>query len=329
MRDIVRGEDAQIAAVVAVIAEVAPDILVLQRFDYDHDLAALSALADRLRGAGIDYPHRFALPPNSGIATGLDLDDNGRLGEARDAQGYGEFAGQGGMALLSRYPVDVAGVRDFTAFLWKDFPGAILPVKDGDPFPSAKAQEVQRLSSVGHWDVPIALPGGQRLNLLTWHGTTPVFDGEEDRNGRRNHDETAFWAAYLDGRLAATAPDAPLVVIGDANLDPMDGDGRRAAIRALLGHPRLQDPQPRSQGGVLAAAQGGINARHGGDPALDTADWPDDGGKPGNMRVDYALPSRDIEVTGSGVFWPADGPMAEVAAIASRHRMVWIDLRLP
>ena len=324
-----RGEDAQIAAVVAVIAKVAPDILLLQRFEYDHDLIALSAFADTLREAGIDYPYTFALPPNSGVATGLDMDGNGRLGEARDAQGYGDFAGQGGMALLSRYPIDDAGVRDFTTLLWRDFPGALLPTKDGAPFPSPEAQEVQRLSSVGHWDVPVVLPGGTRLRLLSWHGTTPVFDGEEDCNGRRNHDETAFWGAYIDGTLAEPAPDASFIVLGDANLDPADGDGRGEAIRALLAHPLLHDPEPQSEGGVLAANQGGINARQRGDPAFDTADWPDTGGKPGNMRVDYVLPSRDLEVVASGVFWPASGPMAEVVATASRHRMVWVDIQLP
>ena len=37
------------------------------------------------------------------------------------------------------------------------------------------------------------------LHLLAHHPTPPVFDGPEDRNGRRNHDEAALWTAWLDG----------------------------------------------------------------------------------------------------------------------------------
>ena len=74
----------------------------------------------------------------------------------------------------------------------------------------------------------------------------------------------------------------------------------------------------------------GVNGGHDGDPALDTADWRDDGQGPGNLRVDYVLPSADLEVTAAGVFWPAAGePLADAAATASAHRLVWVDLVLP
>ena len=52
LRDILRGEDPQIDAVAQVIARTAPDILVLQKLDYDHDLHALRALRDRLAEDG-------------------------------------------------------------------------------------------------------------------------------------------------------------------------------------------------------------------------------------------------------------------------------------
>ena len=75
-----------------------------------------------------------------------------------------------------------------------------------------------------------------------------------------------------------------------------------------------------------AAAQDGANAGQRGDPALDTADWPEADG-PGNLRVDLVLPSRDLTVRASGVLWPAPGqPLAETAATASPHRLVWVDL---
>ena len=309
LRDMRSGKDAQVAAVVAIIAEARPDVLLLTGIDWDYDNLALNALADLLDEAGSPFPHRFAGQPNSGLASGLDLDGDGRTGTGDDAQGFGYFLGQGGMAVLSRLPL--GEVRDLSATLWRELPGNLMP----DTAPEAAA--VQRLSSTAHWDVPVKA-GATTLHLLAYSATPPVFDGPEDRNGRRNHDEMAFWATY--------DPGGPFVILGDTNLDPVDGEGRREAWAAIA--PRVQDTQPRSAGGA-AAAQTGANARHKGDPAQDTADWPDADG-PGNMRVDVVLPQRGLTVTASGVLWPAPGaPLAETVATASRHRLVWVDLDLP
>ncbi len=59
-----------------------------------------------------------------------------------------------------------------------------------------------RLSSKSHWDVPIEI-GKKTVHFLVSHPTPPVFDGPEDRNGTRNHDEIRFWADYV-GPGAAT-----------------------------------------------------------------------------------------------------------------------------
>jgi hypothetical protein len=312
LRDILKGEDPAIAAAIAVIETAAPDILVLTAIDFDHDGHALTALADALAAAGIDLPHRFARLPNTGLPTGRDLDGDGRLGRPRDAQGYGEFAGQAGMAILSRLPVDTGAVRDFSAHLWADLPGSLI---GDDP-----AADIQRLSTTAHWEVPVVLPDGTRLRVLTWYATPPVFDGPEDRNGRRNHDETAVWSALVDGRLDLPSPAKPFVLAGGANLDPADGDGRGAAMRALLSHPRVTDPRPESaEGAARAAADGGVNLAQGGDPALDTADWPDTSGEPGNLRVDYVLPSSDLRILGAGVLWPPRDS-------GLRHGLVWVDV---
>ena len=311
--------DAQVEAVVEVIAFAAPDVLVLNGIDWDMGGHALAALADRLHEAGVDYPHRFAALPNAGLESGLDLDGNGRLGEARDAQGYGAFTGAGGMAVLSRLPL--GEVRDFSAFLWADLPGAIPPEIDGAPFPSAEAAAARRLSSVAHWDVPV-MTGGGPVHLLAFSATTPVFDGPEDLNGRRNHDEIAFWQRLLDGDLPFDPPEGHVVIVGNANLDPVDGEGRKEAIRALIDDPRFTDPRPASPGGAAAATPG-----QGGDPALDSADWDDP--VPGNLRVDYVLPEASLPVTDAGVVWPApEDEFAETVATASRHRLVWVDLAL-
>jgi len=330
----------QVSAVVAVIQAVRPDVLLLARFDHDLRARALDALRARLRAGpdGIDYGHAFHAPVNAGEPSGLDLDGDGLLMGPDDAHGWGRFPGHGGMALLSRYPIDTDAARTFRTLRWQALPGARLPQgTDGAPWPDAARSAALRLSSRAHWQVPVALPGGGRLHVLAAGPTPPLFDGPEGRNRLRNHDEVAFWVAYLDGAempddrgRTAGPPDAAVIVLGDLNIDPGDGAGDPAALRRLLAHPRLQDPEPRSGGGAQAARnQGGVNGTHAGDPGLDTADWRDESG-PGNLRVDYVLPDARLRVAGAGVFWPEPGaPLAAEAAAASAHRLVWVDVDLP
>lgn len=301
----------QRAAVVAMIAALDADVLVLTGVDYDLRGEALAALEQRLAAAGSPYPHRVALRPNTGVPTGRDLDRNGQLGEARDAQGWGRFPGEGGMAVLSRLPIG-PDIRDFSGFLWADLPGNLMP--DTDP-----ARDIQRLHTTGAYEVPIKLPGGKSLRLLVFYASPPAFDGPEDRNGRRNHDEAAFWLRLIEGGLEMPPPTAPFVLVGQTSLDPMDGGGRAEALRALLAHPALQDPEPRSDHGRVEPGQAG-------DPALDTALYDGLGG----LRVEVILPSAEAAVEGAGVIWPREGEaLAETWAAASRHSPIWVDLALP
>ena len=310
--DILSGTDPQVAAVVAVVAAAGADVVVLQGVDWDLRGTGLDALADALRAGGADYPYRVALRPNAGMATGLDLDGDGRSARHADAQGWGAFSGAGGMAVLSRLPV--VQVTDLSGLLWADLPGAALP--EGL---APEVRGVQRLSSVAHWDVAVALPEGGALHLLVWHGAPPIPDGPVARNLSRGGDEARLWQAYLDGALPWTAPAGPVAVLGVANIDPVDGDGRHDALAALLGDDRLTDPGPVSEGGAAAA-----DPAHRGDPALDTASFPDG---PGNLRVSYILSDARLAVTGAGVLWPGpDDPLAAVVAAASRHRLVWADV---
>jgi hypothetical protein len=159
------------------------------------------------------------------------------------------------------------------------------------------------------------------IDLLVWSATPPVFDGPEDRNGLRNRDELRLWTAVLDGTLGP-APGPHFVIAGNANLDPADGDGLRAAMAAFLADPRLTDPRPASAGGLAAA-----DAGHAGDPALDTADWTG----PGNLRVSYVLPAAAWDVGASGVLWPSPEDSAAPLsagdlASAGPHRLVWVDI---
>ncbi|WP_427854486.1 endonuclease/exonuclease/phosphatase family protein [Gymnodinialimonas phycosphaerae] len=284
LRDILRQED-EVAATIAVIEAANPDILALQDMDYDGNQLAIAALAEAL-----GFAHYLALRPNTGRLTGFDLDGDGRTDGPRDAHGYGRFNGQGGMALLSHYPL--GAVQDFSAMLWQD-----LPENAAAEVTATEALPVLRLHTVGAWDVEVLTPSGP-LHILMSHATTPVFDGPEDRNGLRNADEIRFWHQYITD----TAPES-FVYMGTLNVDPQRGEGLRGPLIDLLSHPAVQDPVPDGP----------------------TADWDDP--TPGDLRVDYLLPSRSLTVEDAGVLWPQDGPLLDAVEEASDHRLVWVDVR--
>lgn len=223
LRDILSDKDPGVEVVLEGIATVAPDLLLLTRFDHDLRGMALRALADRLAAQGQIYPYLLAPEQNRGLQSGVDLDGNGRFGEADDAHGYGRFSGDGAMAVLSKLPL--AFEADHSGFLWRDLPEARLTA-----IPEA-ARGVHRLSSSAHWQLRV---GG--ITLLAWAATPPLFSATS-RNSDRNHDEAAFWLHMLDGRLPGM-PEGPFVLIGHPNLGRGQGDA--AALEALASHPRLQ-----------------------------------------------------------------------------------------
>ncbi|GAA1623070.1 endonuclease/exonuclease/phosphatase family protein [Georgenia ruanii] len=355
--DLASGADRQARAVAAIIRTTAPDVVLLNEFDHDDAGEAVDLFRQRYLAAGaaaggasaIDYPYAYAAPVNTGVPSGRDLDHDGTVGGPDDAWGFGTFPGQYGMVVLSRYPIATDAVRTFQHFRWQDMPGALLPDDPATPEPADwYAPEVLAqlpLSSKSHWDVPIEV-GATTVHVLAAHPTPPTFDGAEDRNGRRNHDEIRFWADYVAGgrageyiyddagRPGGLAGGERFVVVGDYNADPRDGDSTAGAIDQLLDSPRLRDPEPTSRGAVEAAAtQRDANLAHRGDAALDTADFTDNPG-PGNLRVDYVLPSRNLPVRDAGVYWPmADEPGSELTGQhpfpSSDHRLVWADLRVP
>lgn len=312
------------------IARVAPDILVLSGLDHDADGHARRAFAAMLADEGHDLPYNFAYGPNSGRRTGLDMTGDGRAEGPDDTQGYGYFTGQRALAVFARHPILPDASRDFSHVLWRDLPDSLSPYRPGAVMADPARDRIQRLSSTGHWDIAVALPQGGRLHLLIWQAGPPVFGGNTPRNLHRNHDETMFWVHLLNNRLPFPPPEAPFLVIGGSNLDPFDGDGLHDAMRQLLDHPALQDPEPASPGAVIAAQADPASAAHRGPHALDTVYWPQARG-PGNLRVSYILPSQALRVTNAGVFWPApEDPLASLLGESDnprlRHRLVWVDL---
>jgi hypothetical protein len=352
--DLSTGTNAQARTVAEIIQRTSPDVILLNEFDYVEDGVAVDLFRDNYLevsqsgAAPVAYPFAFVAPSNTGVASGFDLNNDGAVGGPDDALGFGFFEGQYGMVVLSKYPIATDEVRTFQNFLWKDMPGALLPddlttSEPADWFTPAEL-DVVRLSSKSHWDVPVQI-GSTTVHVLASHPTPPTFDGAEDRNGRRNHDEIRFWADYISpsasdyivddaGERGGIDRGDPFVIVGDQNADPADGDSFDDAILQLVNHHRIQDALPTSEGAVEAAAlQGGANLAHEGDPAHDTADFAD--GAPGNLRADYVLPSKaKLQVVDAGVFWPvlADPLSALTGSFpfpSSDHRLVWVDLRVP
>lgn len=280
LRDIQQG-DALLVGLVKAIATADADIVVLTRFDYDASGQTLRAFASLVDG-GHDFV--YALRSNAGVPTGLDLDGDGRVGEPEDAQAFGLFPGQEALAVLSRFPILDDHVTSFNDILWRDLPGGLMTAAD-------HGRDVQRLSSGGHWIVPIEVQSrGQThpVHVLLGHADPPVFDGPEDRNGRRNRDELRLWETII------SETEGPFLFMANTNLDPERGDGYRAAMGDILANSRFADPLP---GQV-------------------TAHW----ASPGSMRVSYVLPSMDFGIV-SAQIWP----LVE----GQQHSLITVDLTLP
>jgi endonuclease/exonuclease/phosphatase family metal-dependent hydrolase len=340
------GRNAQLRAAAAIIRKINPDVLVLNEIDHDIDALAaghdLSLNAQRFIDAYLNpgekfagYPYIYTAPCNTGFLSGKDLDNNGKVatgadrgrrGYGGDCYGYGAYPGQYSMAVLSRFPLQHDRARTFRYFLWKDLPNHLIP----EAWYSADEIDIFRLSSKSHWDIPVKI-NDKVIHLLVSHPTPPGFDGTEDRNGRRNYDEIRMWVHYLNndsvmvddsGVRGGLAEDASFIIAGDLNASPRGeapATGKRA-IEQLLDHPRIYDSGP------LLISKGALKGRNRGSPQFierHTVEWGER-----TLRIDYLLPSRDLEPVKGGVFWPdsADNSKdVDLVKTASDHRLIWLD----
>jgi myo-inositol-hexaphosphate 3-phosphohydrolase len=337
INDLSTPDNAQAKTVAEIIQRAAPDVVLINEFDFDTAGPNGSSLAAELfqqnylgvsqNGvAPIEYPYVYIAPSNTGVASGFDLNNDGvavttpgATGYGDDSLGFGAFPGQFGMVIFSKYPIEAEGVRTFQNFLWKDMPGARLPDDATTAAPqdwySPEELAALPLSSKSHWDVPINV-NGEIVHVLAAHPTPPVFDGPEDRNGLRNADEIRFWDDYVtpgqggyiyddQGGTGGLGAGERFVIVGDYNADLNDGDSVQQAIGQILFDPSVDGSViPSSPGGVQQSElQGGANTTHISNPAHDTADFADT--TPGNLRADYVLPSQvGLEPISGSVFWP-------------------------
>lgn len=328
----------QIRNIAEIIQRVNPDIILLNEFDRtSDDHHALKTFIKNYLNISqngqkaINFPYFYQAPVNTGVIAPVDLNGDGIKGESpQDTYGFGYFPGHFGMALLSKYPIDKENIRTFQLFKWKDMPNALKPIdpKTKQPWYNDEAWQVLRLSSKSHWDIPVQV-GEHTIHLLASHPTPPVFDGEENRNGKRNHDEIRFWHDYITPskgdyiyddkkQLGGLAAKQRFIILGDQNASNTDGDAIYAGISSLLNSPLIQDAKPAS----LGAEE---HAKNNPDGKYHTAYW--------GMRADYILPSAlGWKVENSGVFWPTTATatyrLIKDRKASSDHRLVWLDLAI-
>ncbi|WP_308810722.1 endonuclease/exonuclease/phosphatase family protein [Photobacterium iliopiscarium] len=328
----------------AIIQHAAADVILLCEFDHlgdGGDDGALAHFCDNYLAISqygqkpIEYPYRLCPATNTGLLTEVDLNQDGMISLPADGMGFGHFHGNFGFVLLSKYPIQDNNVRSWQHLLWNTMPNTLIP-RD---FYSPEAVNILRLSSKNHLVVPIQRDK-QVINLVCCHPTPPVFDGPERRNAKRNHDEIQLIcdildnAAYLEddaGIAGGLALDQSFVVLGDLNADVTDGDGLKTPIKDLLNHPRIH--QQVSHGVLTPKSIGGSEYRPWQRRKGCNNEWTHLGG----MRLDYVLPSANLNVVKSGVFWPEkahplrqlmlDDKGREKPLAGSDHRLVWVDIK--
>ena len=323
----------QIKNIAEIIQRVRPDIILLNEFDYIPKEQGIEYFKKHYLNVSqnnqqaIDFPYSFIAPVNTGLATHFDLDNDGKsTGIMADAQGFGFFEGHYGMAVLSKYPIDFDKVRTLQKFKYKDMPNAQMPTdpKTGENWYNKNEWQALRLSSKSFWDLPVKV-NNKTVHVLASHPTPPVFDGDEDRNGKRNHDEVRLIADYVSnkayiyddkGQKGGLKADSRFIILGDLNASPEGDKARTNTTDQILKNALINASfVPQSAG---AKEQYDTN-----EAQNYTANW--------QARVDYVLPSNyGLKIKNGGVFWPTKSSneyrLIKDRNASSDHRLVWLDL---
>ena len=337
-----RSNHQQIKNIAEIIQRVNPDIILLNEFDRtDNDATNLHYFIDNFLAISqqnqqpLSYPYFYQGTVNTGVNIDDDLNKDGISNKAPfDTHGFGHFIGHFGMALLSKYPIKQNSIRTFQKFKWHNMPNALKPItpQTGQSWYEEKAWLALRLSSKSHWDIPINI-NDQTIHILASHPTPPVFDGAENRNGNRNHDEIRFWVDYINSKQGdyiyddnlkkgALKANQPFILVGDQNASSVEGDAimtpKSQGIISLLSSDKIQDPLPTNLSGKSNLTESNHAIHH-------TADW--------GMRADYVLPSSfGFNIKKSGIFWPLENEetyrLIKDRQASSDHRLVWVDLEL-
>ncbi|MGH8087493.1 MAG: endonuclease/exonuclease/phosphatase family protein, partial [Stenotrophomonas sp.] len=95
------GDSAHARKIAAVLQQVRPDLVLLNEFDFDDAHRAADLFQQRYLdvaqpggGEPLHFAYRYLAPVNTGVQSGLDLDNNGQIGgdgrnRGNDSWGYG------------------------------------------------------------------------------------------------------------------------------------------------------------------------------------------------------------------------------------------------
>ncbi|TKB53050.1 endonuclease/exonuclease/phosphatase family protein [Ferrimonas aestuarii] len=366
-----------------IIQKTRPAVLLMKEFNNDGTGEDISVLRGfRLNYLGvpqtfegeqlqpIQYPYAESYATNTGLAIDSDIDNNGTIGLPGDAHGFGNFHGQYAFALLSQFEIDTANSRTFQKFLWKDMPGETnVPVNCAEgntadwcadeTWYTQAEWDILRLSSKNHVDAVVKVPTAdgetKSVHLLLSHPTPPIFDKGEEApyNKMHNRAEIDFWVDYIDGAdyiyddagvTGGLANGEMFVVMGDLNADPLSGDGDLTAINDLMTHDKVN--QLATFGVYAPKSLGGPECVAIGDCRETDLKYPEMVTSVSGLRLDHVIPSAELNVVDSGVFWPAsfedgsklmkDARLTRIDTwnpgvgknVSSDHRLVWIKAEL-
>ncbi len=157
---------------------------------------------------------------------------------------------------MSKYKIDTDNTRTFQEFKWKDMEGAKIPTITlcDDPSKFLKTWAVVTIGTLlksGSKFVCLLKPrrrtniiptekGDEVVHLLMSHPTPPVFDTGKTKY--KTVQRLEFWHHYVQGKdyfyddagkKGGLAEGAKFVMMGDQNLDPLDGDGFSEIMQAI------------------------------------------------------------------------------------------------
>ncbi len=365
----------QIRNVAETIQRVRPNAFVLAEFNNDgegKDMTAINGFHNNYLAYSqndqrpISFTFKKNVATNTGRASGFDLDRDGKKTDIKnDAWGFGGYHGQYAFAIFSQFEIDEKNVRTFQNFKWKDMPGeenlkiidcklsksgCQTGMKEGDNWYSDEAWQQMPLSSKNHVDVPLIIPtkaGNEVIHFLVSHPAPPIFNNVANHNYEHNRAELKFWDDYINaksyfyddnGKTGGLAAGSKFIIAGDMNADAMKGDGDRLTIDKLLKSPYVNinatvgGKKPTSKGGPECFDLGHCKAEN------SNTLYPEAITSVSGLRLDYVIPSSNLSINNSGVFFPSsreegyhlvfDKELGASKGVTSDHRMVWMDLDL-
>ena len=319
----------------------------------------------------IYYPFTQNYATNTGLVANIDLNNNGfSESDPNDAYGFGFYHGHYAFALFSKYEIDTANTRTFQTFKRKDLPEAVMPIinvcdsdrplpssmKCGDNWFSEEQWQTLRLSSKNHVDAPIVIPtpnGNKVIHALLSHPTPPAFDTFADNNKYRNSEENAFWLYYINGASPEIdsrfiyddagkrggLQNKSFVIMGDLNADAnfrTGQDPRFNGIARLMADKRVNQDVSQATGQFAPTSTGASEA-----PITREHPFPQTRTSTFGARADYSVPSADLRVIDSGVYWQGQNEQGSVLfndarigergadkEISSDHRLVWVTVEV-